>query len=214
MKVKKIAGINPDDINALEKAFSTISPEKIGCCNWPEDFPYSPDVEFRMFHTGKYLMLKYEVAEEVTAALVTEDNGEVWTDSCVECFVALDNETYYNFEATSIGRVLLANRRSAIDDVIHAEQAVMDKILRFPSWGTEPFEEVAGNNRWSLILCIPSDVLFRHGLESWDGAKVRMNLFKCGDKLSKPHFLSWQPISYEHPAFHLPEFFAEVEFEA
>ncbi len=203
----------PDDTNALEEAFSTVVPEKIGCCNWPDEFPYAPEVSFRMFHTGKYLMLRYDVAEDVTAARVTEDNGEVWTDSCVECFIAVDNDTYYNFEATSIGRLLLANRRSAIDDVIHAEPEIMNQIVRIPSWGTDPFEERAGDNRWNLTLCIPADVLFRHGMTDWSGAKVRMNLFKCGDKLSKPHFLSWQPIESEHPAFHLPKFFTEVEFE-
>lgn len=39
-----------------------------------------------------------------------------------------------------------------------------------------------------------------------------MNLFKCGDELSHPHFLSWQPIRTEKPDFHRPEFFAQVRF--
>ena len=59
-----------------------------------------------MFHTGDWLMLRFDVAERYTAALVTEDNGEVWTDSCAEFFIAPDTGMYYNFETTCIGRML------------------------------------------------------------------------------------------------------------
>ena len=40
-----------------------------------------------------------------------------------------------------------------------------------------------------------------------------MNLYKCGDNLSHPHFLSWQPIDTPQPDFHRPEFFAAGKFE-
>ena len=40
-----------------------------------------------------------------------------------------------------------------------------------------------------------------------------MNVYKCGDNLSQPHFLSWQPIHTDKPNFHVPQFFGEVEFE-
>ena len=40
----------------------------------------------------------------------------------------------------------------------------------------------------------------------WDGLRARMNLYKCGDDLSHPHFLSWQPIEAPKPNFHLPAF--------
>ncbi len=66
--------------------------------------------------------------------------------------------------------------------------------------------------RWSLMLKIPATALFRHDFSSWSGMKVRMNLYKCGDNLSKPHFLSWQPIDMPQPNFHVPQFFGEAEF--
>ncbi len=213
MKIRKIIGITPGDTKAIEDAFSTITPEKIGCCNWPAEFPYTPEVRFRMFHTGSLLMLRYEVAEKYTAARVTEDNGEVWTDSCAEFFIAPDNTGYYNIEATCIGKILISNRKSRTEGVIPAAQEIMDKVVRIPSLGSEPFEERTGDNRWTLTLAIPPQTLFRHEIIDWSGLKARMNLYKCGDNLSEPHFLSWQPISTEHPDFHVPEYFAEVEFE-
>ncbi len=212
MKVRKIEGTIPGDMKSVGDAFSTITPEKIGCCNWPSEYPYAPEVSFRMFHTGEWLMLRYEVAEKYTAARVTEDNGEVWTDSCVECFIAPDEAGYYNIEATCIGRLLISNRKSREEGIIPAAQEIMDKVVRIPSLGTEPFEEREGDNRWSLTLAIHPQTLFRHDIKDWSGQKLRMNFYKCGDGLSVPHFLSWKPIHTEKPDFHRPEFFADVEF--
>ena len=49
MKVAKI------DLSGktLEQAFEGIVPEKIACCNWAEEYPYAPEVTFKMFHTGE-----------------------------------------------------------------------------------------------------------------------------------------------------------------
>ncbi len=213
MKIRKIEGVVPSDVNAVEAAFETVEAQKVACCNWPSEFPYAPEVGFKMFHTGSLLFVRYEVNETYTAARVSEDNGEVWTDSCVECFISPDGKSYYNIEATCIGRILISNRKSRTEDVIPASQEVLDKVVRIPSLGTEPFEERVGENHWTLILAIPPQALFRHDLNDWTGLKARMNIYKCGDNLSKPHFLSWQPIKTEHPDFHCPEYFTEVEFE-
>ena len=113
MEIRKITGVVPADKRAVEAAFDSIEPQPVACCNWPEQYPYAPEVSFRMFHTGAYLMLRFDVAERWTMARVTEDNGEVWTDSCVEFFIAPDDSGYYyNFECTCIGRMLLVARKS------------------------------------------------------------------------------------------------------
>ena len=214
MKIRKIAGVSPDDRAAVEQAFAEIEPQPVACCNWPAKFPYAPEVSFRMFHTGDRLMLRFDVAESYTAALVTEDNGEVWTDSCVEFFIAPDEGLYYNFETTCIGRMLLSGRKSRTEDVQPAPAEVLASVKRFTTYPFgEPFAEREGDNRWSLTLAIPPQALFRHALTDWSGLKARMNLYKCGDNLSHPHFLSWRPIRTEKPDFHRPEFFGEVTFE-
>lgn len=213
MEISKITGLDTTDTAAVERAFEGIVPEKIASCNWPEQFPYAPRVSFRMFHTGDLLMLRFDVEERYTAALVTEDNGEVWTDSCVEFFLAVDDETgYYNFETTSIGCMLLGFRHTHAD-AVHASPQIMATVRRTTTLPAGiPFAEREGDNRWSLTLAIPPRALFRHALQSWDGVEARMNLYKCGDNLSHPHFLSWRPIRAERPDFHRPEFFEQVKF--
>ena len=214
MKIRKIAGVSPDDRAAVEQAFAEIEPQPVACCNWPAEFPYAPEVSFRMFHTGDRLMLRFDVAESYTAALVTEDNGEVWTDSCVEFFIAPDEGLYYNFETTCIGRMLLSGRKSRTEDVQPAPAEMLASVKRFTTYPFgEPFAERKGDNRWSLTLAIPPQALFRHALTDWSGLKARMNLYKCGDDLSCPHYLSWRPVGTPAPDFHRPEFFEPVFFE-
>ncbi|MDE5814781.1 MAG: hypothetical protein K2H42_00535 [Alistipes sp.] len=201
------------DAAAIERAFAASEPQTVGCCNWPEAFPYAPEVRFRMFHTGDRLFVRFEVAERYTAARVVEDNGEVWTDSCVEFFFAPDSGAgYYNFETTCIGRMLLGNRLSRSEGVVHASAETLASVHRVSSLPDAPFEECEGDNRWTLTLAIPPQALFRHAFDSWDGVRGRMNVYKCGDNLSHPHFLSWRPIETPQPDFHRPEFFGEVEF--
>lgn len=214
MKIAKIAGVDPADTAAVERAFGQTAPETIACCNWAAAYPYTPDVRFRMFHTGRYLMLRFDVAERYTAALVTADNGEVWTDSCVEFFLAPGDESgYYNFETTAIGRMLLGYRHTHAD-AVHADAQVLASVLRTTTlpFG-EPFSEREGDNRWSVTLAIPPKALFRHAVKDWSGFEGRINLYKCGDRLSHPHFLSWRPIRTEKPDFHRPEFFERAVFE-
>ena len=118
-----------------------------------------------MFHTGDLLMLRFDVAESYTAALVTEDNGQVWTDSCVEFFIAPGGGLYYNFETTCIGRMLLSGRKSRTEDVQPAPAEVLASVKRFTTYPFgEPFAEREGDNRWSLTLAIPPQALFRHAL--------------------------------------------------
>ena len=212
MEVRKITGISPDDTAAVEKAFEGIPATAIACCNWPAAYPYAPKVAFRMFHTGDRLLLRFDVEERYTAAHVTEDNGPVWTDSCVEFFISPDGKSYYNFETNAIGRMLLASRTSRAD-AEPASAEVLGSVKRYPTYPAEAFDEREGDNRWSLTLAIPPQALFRHGITDWSGVEARMNLYKCGDNLSHPHFLSRQPIDTPQPDFHRPEFFAAVKFE-
>lgn len=208
----KISKINLTD-RTIDEVFATISPEKIACCNWAEEYPYAPEVSFKMFHTGDKLYLRFDVAEQYTAARVTEDNGRVWTDSCCEFFLSLDGKAYYNIETSCIGHMLVDYHPTGTSDKIRAGEEIFSQVERISTLGTEPFEERVGDNRWSLTLILPPAVMHQHNIESWDGLKLTANLYKCGDNLSHPHFLSWKPIVLPKPRFHCPEFFKPIEME-
>jgi hypothetical protein len=44
-------------------------------------------------------------------------------------------------------------------------------------------------------------------------ARWRANFYKCADQSSHPHWLTWSPVDYPKPHFHLPQSFGTLEFE-
>lgn len=211
MEIPKIEHVDTECAAAVAGAFAGVEPQAIACCNWPDRFPYVPKVVFRMFHTGDRLLVRFDVEERWTAALVDEDNGRVCSDSCVELFISPDDTYYYNFESNPIGRLLLGFHRSRAEGR-RAGADTLAMVRRMPSLPPEPFAEREGDNRWNTTLVIPPQALFGHALASWSGLEARMNLYKCGDALSQPHYLSWKPVGTENPDFHRPEFFEKVKF--
>jgi hypothetical protein len=183
----------------------------IDIINWAE-FDYRPDVHFRMQYGETAFFLQYKVKEQAVRAIAAIDNGQVWRDSCVEFFVTpADDDIYYNFEFNCIGTALLSagesrrNRESA-------QTSVLTNIRRYPSLGRHPFAERIEETAWDLTLVIPYTCIFKHPNYSPAGKTVRANFYKCGDDLTTPHFLSWNPIDTERPDFHRPEFFGTVKF--
>lgn len=197
----------------LEKIFATLDSNIIECCNWANDYPYTPKASFKLFHDGKHLYIKFDVTEKDIHTLVTTDFGRVWTDPCVEFFVSpKGNNDYYNFECTCIGKMLLGwHPADAAKE--NAPLELLNTIKRIPSLGNENFELRKGETSWSLIEIIPATALFRSGIDSWSGCRMRANFYKCGDSLPVPHFISWNQIDWPEPSFHRPEFFGELIFE-
>jgi len=213
IQVKFIRDVDLENPASIEKAFAELAPMEIAKCNWPEAYPYVPQVKLRMFHTGGHLLLKYEVREKCTAARVACDNGPVWTDSCVEFFFQPGGEAkYYNLEASCIGKILMG-WRSGRNDPQPATDEQLAAIRRYPSLGTEPFDEMSGDNSWSLILDIPASAYSHSDIKSFAGLTGRCNAYKCGDNLSTPHYVTLAPITTPSPDYHRPEFFTEISFE-
>ncbi len=197
----------------LNKIFDTLPINAIDCCNWPSQYPYSPVAQFKIFHDGKNLYIKFIVKENDIQATVAEDQGRTWTDPCVEFFVSPEgNLDYYNFECTCTGKLLLAWHPNG-EPKEAAGKEVLDSVKRFPSLGTEIFPLRKGEHEWSVIEIIPATALFRSGIESFDGKEMGANFYKCGDELPTPHFLSWSEIVWEEPSFHRPEQFGKLIFE-
>ena len=62
-------------------------------------------------------------------------------------------------------------------------------------------------------MAIPLATFFHDDLSALSGRRARANFYKCGDRLSKPHFLAYFPIGLPQPDFHCPDFFGDLVFE-
>ena len=209
--VRKVNTTGDASWDEVLKTLETAPWNLIDTVNWTE-YAYRPRVQFRMVYGETAFLLQYAVREQAVRAIATIDNGEVWKDSCVEFFVTpADDDIYYNFEFNCAGTCLLAAGPSR-NDREAAKTSVISPIRRQPSLGRHPFGERKGETEWDLALVIPYTCLFKHPDYSPAGKTVRANFYKCGDDLTVPHFLSWNPIKTEKPDFHRPEFFGTVKF--
>jgi len=179
--------------------------------NW-EAFPYKPGVKFNIAWGDREIYIKYYVRETNVKAEKTRTNEMVCEDSCVEFFVSpSDDGIYYNIECNPIGTMLMGSGHGRLDGV-RADARVVSGIRRLTTMGTEPFAEISGDIRWSITLAIPLETFFHHKIGDLRGKSVRANFYKCGDKLSNPHYATWSPIGTEKPDYHRPEYFGKLKF--
>lgn len=176
--------------------------------NWASEFPYAPDVVARMAYSATALVVMFDVAEEHLRAVELNNNGRVWEDSCVEFFVANPlGEGYYNFECNAIGTLLAAKRLSR-EEATHFSDSALQSIVRFGSLEHKKID-ICSLSQWWIAEIIPFAVL---GLTSAPKA-LKANLYKCGDNLLHPHFMSWSAVGCAKPDFHRPEYFGQLTFE-
>lgn len=179
--------------------------------NW-DDFSYKPDVKFAIGYTDNEILLKYYITEEHFKAEKTKTNQMVCEDSCVEFFVSpADDGMYYNFEFNGIGTCLLGSGTKR-ENSTKADPEIISGIRRMTSMGSDPINERKGRISWTITISIPKELFFHHQIKKLEGRIFRANFYKCGDKLSIPHYVTWNPVGTSKPDFHQPDFFGRLEF--
>ena len=175
---------------------------KIDTLNWVEQYPAAPQTNFTLAHTDEILYVRFEVKGEVPLATKTHDLELVNEDACVEMFIGdKDNTHYWNFEFNPAGVCNASHRKERKVDVVRLNPEQLASIQRYG-------QQLCAAH-WTLLVGIPL-ALIEFDL-SREHAR-RANLYKCGDKTSMKHYASWNAIDAPAPAFHLPEFFGEIQF--
>ncbi len=183
----------------------------IDTINWPQ-FDYAPKVKTLLGYGNKELYLKYFVDDKYFVARNKETNQNIYEDSCVEFFVAPSDDGYYNFEINAIGACLMGFGPSK-EDRERVNPEIVSKIRRLSSFGKKAQEEEIRDVQWNIVIAIPFGVFFNHQIKDLSGCQFKANFYKCGNRLSFPHYLSWNPITTEKPNFHKPENFGLLVFQ-
>ncbi len=191
------------DIQAVKLQINTL--------NW-KGYDYKPDVKFAIAYSDREIFLKYYISEDYFKAEKTETNQMVCEDSCVEFFVSPENDgIYYNLEFNGIGTILLGTGTGRADSK-RADPAIISRIRRKSSVGNKPVAEQKGKFDWSITIAIPVEVFFHHKIGDLKGKTFRANFYKCGDMLSVPHYVTWNPVGTANPDYHQPEYFGMLKF--
>ena len=182
---------------------TTLVAGKIDQINWPEQYPTAPQTTFTIAHTDQMLYVRYEVKGEVPLATKINDLELVNEDACVEIFIGdADNTHYWNFEFNPAGVCNASHRKERKVDVVRLNEEQLASIQRYG-------QQLCAAH-WTLLIGIPLSLI---DLDLTKESSRRANLYKCGDKTAMKHYASWNAISAPAPAFHLPEFFGEIQFD-
>ncbi len=204
-----------DDIPDLKEISEALDHLKerlnIDTINW-KTYDYKPNVALSVAYSNHEIFLKYYVTEDYFKAEKTRTNEMVCEDSCVEFFVSPEDDgIYYNLEFNAIGTCLLGTGTGR-ENSTRANPEIISKIRRLTSSGNKPVSERKGKYSWTLTLAVPFEVFFHHSVKDLKGKTFRANFYKCGDMLSMPHYVTWNPVGTENPDYHQPKYFGLLKF--
>lgn len=181
----------------------------------PSHFPVT-EVKLKYDHENIYVI--FRVNDRYVRAVATEINGRIWEDSCVEFFFTPGPDVsrgYFNLEMNCKGIFLLKyhNRETHADGFVEISDC--EKVKTSFSLKKEVIEEITEPTQWTVEYAVPFSILGKYMTVDLPvpGNKWRANFYKCGDMTSHPHWLTWAPVEFPKPNFHLPEFFGTLVFK-
>ncbi|MFD0763792.1 carbohydrate-binding family 9-like protein [Mucilaginibacter lutimaris] len=199
-----------DDLRSVEdisKVLDTHERRPIRYAPWSAG-EKQPEASFALAYDNDEIYLKYYVNEHTLKAEYSKFNDPVFEDSCVEFFIAFDDDmSYYNLEFNCMG-----TSRAQYGQHKNGRTFIPVNLLKTIRHQTLVKSTVVGSIQWELTLCIPKKIFMFHPALSFEQSKAKVNLFKCGDGLPQPHFLCWNKIEAQKPEFHLSRFFKEITF--
>ena len=206
LKIPYLKPVDKDvSIAGIASAMDDMPKQAIAHAPW-HNYPYKPDCAFAIAHADNHIFLKFYVTEGAVLARFTKPNSLVYKDSCVEFFIAFNNEdSYYNLEFNCLGTAYVGYGGSTSREV--AAVSIVEEIE-----SNSLLYSAEGKVKWELTLKIPVSVFYHHTIPHLLQGNAKCNFFKCGDDTPVPHYLCWNNITSEEPNFHLPQYFGAVSF--
>ena len=168
--------------------------------------PFKPIVHAKMQYDEANLYLIFRVQDRYVSSVVQENNGFVSGDACVEFFFAPDVQQplhYINLEINAGGTPLIryngAERQRFTDNDI----ATFNIAHSLPRVVDPPINDSV---TWTIECQIPLQTIAKYGTVTWPeaGTSWRANFYKTASESTNPHYITWSPVQYKRPNFHLP----------
>ncbi|NOX67251.1 MAG: diguanylate cyclase [Chlorobi bacterium] len=181
----------------------------------PEHFP---TVYAKLVYTDSDIYVIFKVIDQYVKSAAKKYQGKVYEDSCVEFFFTPDDNTkkgYFNLESNCGGvqlfryNALDKKKRIPIKYKDYQEVTVAHSLPKI----NDP--EIKKKITWYLEYKIPFDLIAKYYKmdKPKSGTEWKANFYKCADKTSHPHWLTWNKVDYPKPNFHLSQFFGTLIFE-
>lgn len=180
---------------------------------------HRPRTQAKLLYDSDAIRVIFRVADRFVRAVAEKFHDKVCRDSCVELFFTPGpdiGEGYFNFEFNCCGKMLAAHQVVPATDIRHLAEHHCRAVKIVRSLDADTIDpEITAPTTWTLAARIPFDMLANYAtvVRPAAGVKWLANAYKCADNTSGPHWLTWAPIDWDGPNFHLPEFFGELVFE-
>ncbi|MCE5325486.1 MAG: carbohydrate-binding family 9-like protein [Planctomycetaceae bacterium] len=181
---------------------------------------FAPRVQAKAAWDDKNIYIIWRVEDNYVLAKRAKHQEPVCLDSCAEFFFTPGEDWqqygYYNLEMSATGVMWLSAHPAGkpavmlpADDLATVEIA---SSLKGPI-----AKEIVAPTVWTLEYRLPIETMAKHSngkfLRPAKGVTWRANFYKCADETSRPHWLTWSPIVWKAPAFHIPRQFGILKFE-
>ncbi|MFC4870536.1 carbohydrate-binding family 9-like protein [Negadavirga shengliensis] len=178
---------------------------------------FAPVTHAKLLYDQEYIYGIFRVQDRYVQSKVTEINGHVSGDSCVEFFFSPDVEsplTYFNLEINAGGTPLLhyVTEPRKTYRVLDPDQ--IRKIEIAHSMPREVVPELVKDTVWTIEYKVPLAMLSQYGKVTIPapGVKWKANFYKTGSRTGNPHYFTWNKVDNPKPDFHLPRFFGTIKF--
>lgn len=184
--------------------------------NRPEHFP---ETEVKMAYDDTSVSVMFRVMDRFVRATATKHQQSVCGDSCVEFFFSPGADIthgYFNLEINCGGTILFHfHPLSERGNVIELPVSRCNRIECHHSLPRLVSPEINESITWTIVCRIPLDILedYLQPTTPAPGTIWHGNFYKCADRTSHPHWLTWAPVEAPKPDFHLPRFFGTLQFE-
>ena len=180
----------------------------------PDHFPRA---EVKIAYDETSISLMFRVADRYVRAVAVAHQDNVCQDSCVEFFFTPDSDLskgYFNLEMNCGGTMLFHFQPGQGKGRIIIPTTDCSRIKVAHSLPKIIHPEIRESVTWTVAYSIPMALVEKYCAIIPPGPQVewRGNFYKCGDRTSHPHWLTWAPVDFPKPNFHLPRAFGILEF--
>jgi hypothetical protein len=178
---------------------------------------HQPRTRAKALYDEENIYVIFRVEDRYVRAVEKGFHSSVCLDSCVEFFFTPGSEIklgYFNVETNCGGTILFhyqtaRNQNLKALDISDCKRVeIAHSLPKFiDPERTEPVT-------WTLEYRLPIEILEKYSpiIRPKPGVKWRANFYKCADRTSHPHWLTWSLVENDRPNFHLPEYFGTLKF--
>jgi len=181
----------------------------------PDHFPKT---QAKLLYDNQFVHVIFRVEDRYVRAIAQKHQDAVCRDSCVEFFFTPGTNLdagYFNLEM-NCGGIMLFHFQVIPREGRLIESADLDRIKIVHQMPTIIDPEITEPTDWTVQYRLPVDILEKYypgAKKPAPGVTWRANFYKCADKTSHPHWLTWSKVDKPQPDFHVPEYFGALKFK-